>query len=377
MSRILQKYGDVLLALAFALAASIEILSREPPHALVLLALGAVAVLSLVWRVRWPVGVLATNLALSLVLELITGPDDYPLALGLVLPLSIYSAAAHTLGRDETVAAALLVASVPILTGAHALDYDWPDPGASTNVAIGFVFLTIIFRGAWLGGKWIQNRRARRQALSAERAEQAREALRAERARIARELHDVLAHAISVIVLQARGARHALTDRPQEARGAIDAIERTASQALGEMRRLLTVLRADDGSAALAPQPSLAWLDSLVGDVRAAGLPVELQVQGNAHEVPAGIDLCAYRIVQEALTNSLKHAVDATAEVVVSYGDQTLDIEVTDTGTGHVNGNLSGLGLAGMKERVALFGGQFESGSRPGGGYFVRARLPL
>jgi signal transduction histidine kinase len=378
MPRTLQKYSDVLLAVAFALAATIEILGRgATPHAVVVLALGAVGVLSLIWRARWPVGVLAVNLGVSLALELITGPDDYPVALGLVLPVTIYSAAAHTLGRNETIAGGLLVASVPILTGAHALDYNWPDPGASTNVAIGFVFLTIIFRGAWLAGKWNQNRRAKQQALLAKRAEQAREALREERARIARELHDVLAHAISVIVLQARGARHALADPPQEASDAIDAIERTASQALGEMRRLLTVLRVDDSGAALTPQPSLARIDSLIGEVRAAGLPVKLQVEGNAHEVPAGIDLCAYRIVQEALTNALKHAAGATAEVVVRYGDHALDIEVTDTGIGHVNGSLSGLGLAGMAERVALFGGEFENGPRPDRGYFVRARLPL
>ena len=151
------------------------------------------------------VRVLALNLAGSLAIELITGPDDYPVTLGLVLLVSVYSAAAHTVDRDETAAGALVVASVPILTGAHALDYEWPDPGASTNVFIGFIFLTITFRGAWLAGKWMQQKRAKQRALVAERAEQAREALRAERARIARELHDVLAHAISVIVLQARG----------------------------------------------------------------------------------------------------------------------------------------------------------------------------
>ena len=377
MSTILQRYGNVLLAAAFGLAATLEVLGRGTPHGSVLLILGAVAVVSLVWRVRWPVGVLAVNLVVSLALELITGPDDYPVALGLLLPVSIYSAAAHTREREETVAGTLLVASVFVLTGAHALDYEWPDPGPSTNVLIGFVFLTIIFRGAWLAGKWVQNRRAKERALVAKREEQAREALRAERARIARELHDVLAHAISVIVLQARGARHALDDQPQEARGAIDAIERTAAQALGEMRRLLNVLRADDGNADLAPQPSLARLDSLIDDVRAAGLPVDLQVEGNARELPAGIDLCAYRIVQEALTNSLKHAANATATVVVRYGDQTLDIEVADAGTGDVNGKAAGLGLSGMKERVALFGGEFESGPRPGGGYLVKARLPL
>ena len=376
MSKILQTHGDVLLAAGFAFAAALEIWGRGVPDPAVL-PLGAIAALSLAWRVRAPVRVLGVNLVASLAIELISAPDDYPVALGLVLLVSIYSAAAHTLDRDETVAGAMLVAGVPVLTAAHSFDYDLNDPSGHTNVFIGFVFLTITFRVAWLAGKWMQRRRTKERARVAERAEQAREALRAERARIARELHDVLAHAVSVIVLQARGARHALADRPQEARTAIDAIERTASQALGEMRRLLNVLRADDNGATLAPQPSLARMEPLITQVRAAGLPVELQIEGMTRELPAGIDLCAYRIVQEALTNSLKHAGPATAAVVLRYGNDALDVEIADTGTANVNGDLAGLGLAGMRERVALFGGQLESGPRPGGGYLVKARLPL
>jgi signal transduction histidine kinase len=377
MTKIRQKHGDLLLAVGFALAAVIEVWGRGAPDPAVL-PLGALAALSLVWRVRAPLRVLGVNLAASLAIELITGPDDYPVTLGLILLVSIYSAAAHTLDRDETAAGGLLVASVPSLTAAHALDYNpLNDPSGRTNVFIGFVFLVITFRGAWLAGKWMQQRRAKQRALVAERAQQAREALRAERARIARELHDVLAHAISVIVLQARGARHALADQPQEARGAIDEIEQTAAQALGEMRRLLNVLRADDGGPELAPQPSLAQLEPLITHVRTAGLPVELQIEGTARELPPGVDLCAYRIVQEALTNSLKHAGPATAQVLLRYGNDAFEVEVADTGAGTVNGDVAGLGLAGMRERVALFGGHFESGTRPDGGYLVRARLPL
>ena len=294
------------------------------------------------------------NLAGSLAIELITGPDDYPVTLGLVLLVSIYSAAAHTLERNETAAGALLVTSVPILTGAHALDYDWPDPSSTTNVFVGFIFLTISFRGAWLAGKWMQNRRARTRVWRS--AGTGPRALRAERARIARELHDVLAHAISVIVLQARGARHALTDQPEDARVAIDAIERTASHALGKMRSSSTSY-APTTMEPCWPATSLPrWNRST--EVRAAGLPVELQIEGTTRELPAGIDLCAYRIVQEALTNSLKHAGPASAAVVLRYGSDALDVEIADTGAGNVNGDLAGLGLAGMRERVALFGGQ-------------------
>ena len=143
------------------------------------------------------------------------------------------------------------------------------------------------------------------------------------------------------------------------------------------MRRLLNVIRADDGAAALAPQPSLAQIEPLISEVRAAGLPVELQVEGTTRELPPGVDLCAYRIVQEALTNSLKHAGPATARVLLRYNNDTLEVEVADTGSGTVNGDLAGLGLAGMRERVLLFGGDVESGPSPQGGYLVRAWLPL
>jgi signal transduction histidine kinase len=374
MSKMLRTHGDILLAAGFSLAAILEVLVRGEP-APALLAPGLLAAGSLAWRVRAPVPVLALNLAASLAVELLAGRDDYPLTLGLVLLLSIYSAAAHTLDREETTAGVLLVVSVPVLIGAHALDYDMTQVDGRTNLSIGFVFLVITFRSAWLAGKWMQRRRERVRALIAAREEKARAALREERLRIARDLHDVLAHAISVIVLQARGARHALPDPPEEARDAIAAIERTASQALAEMRRLLTVLR-DDDAVALAPQPSLAQIEHLAAEVRAAGLPVELQVEGPARELPTGADLCAYRIVQEALTNTLKHAGTATARVVVRYRADALEVEVGDTGEGG-NGDLVGLGIAGMRERVAMFGGILESGPGPDGGYLVKARLPL
>jgi signal transduction histidine kinase len=377
MRTVLQKQSDRLLAVGFAAASAVEILIRGVEHLPVIMTIGLLVAGSLAWRVRLPIPVLAVNLAGSLALELISGPDDYPATLGLVLLVAIYTAAAHTRDREEAVAGGLLVASVPILSGAHALDYDLGDPSGRTNTFIGSVFLVISFRAAWLLGKWVQRLRAKQRARVAEREDRARAALREERARIARELHDVLAHAISVVVLQARGARHALAREPEDAREPIDAIEQTATQALGEMRRLLTVLRADEDGATLAPQPSIARMEPLVGSVRAAGLPVELRIEGTARELPPGVDLCAYRIVQEALTNSLKHAGPATAQVLLRYDDEAIDVEIADTGAGTVNGDAVGLGLAGMRERVALFGGRLESGPRPEGGYVVRARLPL
>jgi signal transduction histidine kinase len=365
-----ERQRDGLIAAGFALATVIEVVTRGTPRAAILLPVGLVAAIALLWRVQRPLPVLAANLVASIVIELASGPDDYPVALGLALLVAIYSAAAHTSDRDETAAGALLVVSLPALIAAHALDYDLHDPSGRTNTLVGAVFLIVAFRAAWLAGKWVQERRRKRDRLLDE-------ALQAERLRIARELHDVLAHTIGVIVLQARGARHALDDRPEDARAAIDAIERVGADSLAEMRRLLDVLRTADGGADFAPQPSLADLDALVTEVRAAGLPVEVRFLGVRRALPAGVDLCVYRVVQEALTNSLKHAGNATAEVVLHYGDDELDVLVTDTGPGTVDGSVTGHGLAGMRERISLFGGTLESGPRTEGGYHVHAHLPF
>jgi signal transduction histidine kinase len=198
-----------------------------------------------------------------------------------------------------------------------------------------------------------------------------------ERTRIARELHDVVAHAISVIVLQARGARHALATEPADARGALDSIEETAVQALAEMRRLLGMLRESDDEVALAPQPSLAHLDELVAHIREAGVPVDVHVEGAPRDLAPGVDLSAYRIVQEALTNALKHAGPTRARVVIRYGEDSIQLEVEDSGKGGATTQDGGHGLAGIRERVELFGGDLESGPRSNGGYAVRATLPL
>jgi signal transduction histidine kinase len=210
-----------------------------------------------------------------------------------------------------------------------------------------------------------------------EREHEARTAVVDERARIARELHDVVAHAISVIVLQARGGRHALASDPEETRQALNAIEATGSQALAEMRRLIGVLRPQDESVSLSPQPSLRDIGDLVSHVRDAGLPIELAVEGQPFELPTGIDLAAYRIVQEALTNALRHAGPASARVVVRYQDVGLEIEITDSGASSGATSREGHGLVGMRERASLYGGSIETGPRPEGGFRVLARLPL
>jgi signal transduction histidine kinase len=210
-----------------------------------------------------------------------------------------------------------------------------------------------------------------------ERDVAAREAVVEERARIARELHDAIAHDVSLIVVQAGAERLALDSTAGSTTDVLQTIERTGRGALTEMRRLVGMLRNSEG-ASLAPQPSLSDLPRLVSQIREAGLPVELEVEGERRELPLGIELSAYRIVQEALTNALKHAGDARATVRVSYTPDKLELEVADDGVGgpaRVAGG--GHGLAGMRERVALYGGQLDAGKQAERGFAVRAVLPI
>ena len=237
----------------------------------------------------------------------------------------------------------------------------------------------------WVGGRALRSRRLRAEALEdraealqRESEERARAAVAEERLRIARELHDVVGHSLGVIVVQAGAERATLAPEQESTRDTLVAIEQTGREALSEMRRLLDLMRRDDEAVALAPQPSLAHLGALVEKVRAAGLPVELRVEGEEVPLPAGVDLSAYRIVQEALTNALKHAGPARTRVTVRYGSDGLELDVVDDGSGAGKAaHGAGHGLVGMGERVALYGGTLRTGTRPSGGYAVSVRLPL
>ena len=374
LGRLIRIYGDWALALGLAALFQLEVWTVDPSHPpgdvgtafssgerAVAAAGGLVFTLSLAWRRRAPLVVLAVAIATMLLANLVSALDA-PATPAIALVVAVYSVGAHTAGLRASIGA-LGVAGVIGVTAARQLSL------------ADVLFIAMIVGGAWLAGRAIRHRRLRETQLEREKAE-AEAAIAEERTRIARELHDVVAHAISVIVLQARGGRKLLDAEPEEARQALDAIERTASQALGEMRRLLGLLRESDAELALAPQPTLSRLEDLVGQVREAGLPVEVAVEGEPRELPPGVDLSAYRIVQEALTNALKHAGPATARVTVRYGDGELDLEISDDGVGAGNGGGAGQGLAGIRERVAVFGGDVETGQRPEGGYAVRARLP-
>jgi signal transduction histidine kinase len=246
-----------------------------------------------------------------------------------------------------------------------------------------------LFAVFWVAGDNVRTRRAylaeleaRAARLEREREEKADRAVSEERARIARELHDVIAHNVSVMVVQASAGEEVFDSNPARARESLSAVASTGRAALAELRRLLGVIRAEetsDGGPSYTPQPGIDHLDELVRQVRETGLAVELSVLGQPRELPEAIGLCAYRIVQEALTNTLKHADASGAQVNVRYVADALELQVVDDGHGApaMNGETPGHGLIGMRERVALFGGELTAHSRPGHGYEVRARLPL
>jgi signal transduction histidine kinase len=248
------------------------------------------------------------------------------------------------------------------------------------GVIIPIIFLMVWLFGSGLGRKLEEAREAEERAATIERrrAEEARAAVEEERARIARELHDVVGHAVSVMTVQASGVRRLLKPDQEREREALEIVEQTGREALAEMRRLVGVLRRPEEAPALAPQPSLQHLDRLVQQAGDAGLPVEVQIEGRQGELPAGVDLTAYRLVQEALTNAVKHANAKRAEVLVRYGDDAVELIVTDDGEGvpDEKAESGGHGLVGMRERVALYGGNLVAGPMDGGGYRLHARLP-
>jgi signal transduction histidine kinase len=198
-----------------------------------------------------------------------------------------------------------------------------------------------------------------------------------ERARLARELHDIVGHSVSVMTVQASAVRRLLRDDQVREREALLVVEQTGREALAEMRRLVGVLRRPEEAPALAPQPGLEHVAKLVEQAREAGLLTDLRVEGDAVELPPGIDLTAYRLVQEGLTNALRHARATRAEVLVRYDNGQVELVVRDDGRGGVSGTGGGHGLVGMRERVAICGGELHAGPRPDGGYELRASLPV
>jgi signal transduction histidine kinase len=370
---------DSLLAGALAVAALAEIwladswgVPRGEATALALL-----MCLALAARRRAPLVALGVVVAGSLVVFIDMPPsgDQDSLAHLVVVLIACYSAGAYTAGR------AAVVGGVGVFGLAAGIAITDPDPGLPLG---DLAFFMLVLGTPWAAGVGIRRRRAsegklerRAVVLERDREQRAREAVAEERSRIARELHDVVAHGVSVMTLQAQGGARMLDSEPEESRRAFAAIEETGRRSLVEMRRLLGVLRRNE-DLPLSPQPSLSQLEELIEQVRSAGLSVNVVREGDPRDLPPGIDLSAFRILQEALTNALKHAGPTHAKVLVRYGERELELEVADSGDGAVGNDADGgHGLVGMRERVSVFGGELEAGTRPEGGYLLRVRLPL
>ena len=367
--RVDPRIWDALLALgvvAFGLLGfALRDQRPDEPPALFGFALVVVAGASLAWRRRAPLTV-ATIVSAAVATASLLGYWPEFVAM---LWIAVYSAAAYT-ERDRLIRVLLPVA---LLTStAISIGERW-DRGLNWVEIL--TDLVVTFGVPFLLGRMTFNRRRR---IIREREVATREAVAAERSAIARELHDVVAHHMSVMVVQAGAARAVSGSDPAATAEALRQIEASGRTGLAEMRRLLEVLKAEEYGDGRAPQPGLARLDELLDAMRASGLPVETVVEGTPRPLPPGVDLSAYRIVQEALTNVLRHAGGASARVLVRYEADALELEIADDGPGPPDDPEAsgGHGLIGMRERVQLFGGVLEAGPRPGGGFLVRARLP-
>jgi signal transduction histidine kinase len=311
------------------------------------------------WRTRQPLAAVVVAMAAVVVQSFAASPPQALWAIVVVVLLA-YSAGAELERPAALAALAVLLAGMAV-----------NESQASDESAAGYLFVALITVLPWAAGRTVQARQRGGEAS-------ARSAVAAERARIARELHDMVAHAVSIMVVKAEAADAVLERRPDQAHEQLSAVMHTGREALAEMTRLLGILRQGDEPLELAPQPGVARLPELIANVEAAGLPVDYRTLGPTQPLPPGVDLAAYRIVQEALTNARKHGGDgAAATVRLTYGDGTLAIEVRDNGSGTTNGHKGGQGLVGMRERAGLYGGTVEARPVATGGFVVRAVLPL
>lgn len=383
MSRMWSRtYAFDALVVAVALGGALEVVIRQDaanaPDSSVWFAAPAIAFLALplLARRRYPFAAPASLWVIAAALSFVDG--------GLVTFTASASiaglAAAFLLGnlRDATLTRAGLVLT---LGSSALLIYNDPDHSAAQ-----LVFTPLLFGTGWLAGFALRERAEEAEAAEARAAQAEREregaariAVAEERARIARELHDIVAHAVSVMVLQVGAVRHKLPAELAADKDALGDVERAGRSALGEMRRLLGAMRDENGDVALAPQPGLDGLDALAESVGRAGLPVELHLEGEAFPLPRAVELSAYRIVQEGLTNSLKHARAGRAHVTIRYGAEELEVEVADDGHGPAqsDGDGHGHGLVGVRERVKIYGGEMSAGPGTDGGFVLNARLPV
>jgi signal transduction histidine kinase len=353
-------------------------LPGQHPTTILTWLLGVVSIAPILTHRRFP----RTSVAVCLGAVAIYATGHYVAYPGFAIFVLTFDMALHS---EEQVSVPTLFASAVVLGVAVDLQ------PAKVAVLATYLASEICVGLAWLAGWTLRRRRAqwaelhaRAERLEREREEEARRAVTEERLRIARELHDVIAHSMSVIAVQSAVGNHVIDSQPAEARQALAAIEATSRSALTEMRRLLGVLRQEgEPRGSLTPAPGLADLATLVSQVQDAGLKVWINVDGQRGPVPPGIDLSAYRIVQEALTNVIKHSGSSSANVTISYRPDSVTVEVTDPGAEAPAARVpaqrtgSGHGIIGMRERVAVFGGEFTAGPGPDGGFRVRACFPI
>lgn len=346
--------------------------SSEPGGRAVTAPLALLLTLPIAARRRFPLAALAIVLGGSSLQGLLAKPPE-SVAVLIAWVVALYSVALYSAPRR-----ALIGLTAAILAGALLVALG---PGGSFSDYLAAMFVPVV--PPWLVGTLrARQLRAREleelaRRLDQDRDERAHAAVAEERARIARELHDIVAHSVSMMVVQAQAGDSLLEPEPARARESLHSIESSGRQALVELRRLLGLLRDPNGTVSRDPQPGLGDLDQLVDRVRRAGLAVEVKVSGSVVRLPPGVELTAYRIIQEALTNSLKHARASSAHVVVDYDKHMLHLEIADDGVGSPSPEGGGHGLAGMRDRVELYGGELSAEPRSSGGFVVRADIPL
>jgi signal transduction histidine kinase len=335
----------------------------------------AAAGIALAWRRRWPVGVWALTVVIVSVYSML----GYVYGAALIAPaIALYTAV--SLGRTRR-AVVLGTVSIVVLMAVGGLLGPFSPLGGPVSV-VPFEMLVAVGMGMATGNRraYIAEIQDRAERAERTREEEARRRVDSERLRIARELHDVVAHTMATINVQAAAAAHVLVDPPPEAAEAIAAIRAASKEGLRELRTVLNVLRQADDQDLVQPAPGLGELDALVGAIRRAGLATEVRIVGDLPPLPPAVDLVAYRVIQESLTNALRHAGPATATVELAIRDGQLCVHVADTGLGasrRAAGEAIGLGLIGMRERAASVGGTLHAGPGPGGGFDVRACLPV
>lgn len=339
---------------------------------------GVIIALAVAFRRRWPLRGVIVLLAVLLARTLIgdTGSNQ-PVGVMPALILMVYGIGAFAPPRRSQWVLVFLV----LVSGANNLTK--PGSLGLTQLVVSEIIVVLVpyTLGRWMGARAVQAQSDREHAerLDATRELSAQTAAVEERTRIARELHDVIAHSVSLMVIQAGGARLVMDAEPDRAEESLLSVERAGRDALAEMRALLGARGDGRDPRALAPQPGLAEIDGLLAGARESGVETDLYVDGEPATVSPALDLCAYRIIQEALTNAIKHAAPARADVRVRWRERALELEISDDGrgSGAVNGAGGGHGIAGMRERVALHGGSVDAGPRADGGFAVRAQIPL